>query len=203
MNRHLKPAFPFLLEHFGPDDTFVDSPAGRAVVPGHAIESMWFVLHQACRRQDAALATRAMGEIRHHLEAGWDSEFGGLFLGIDCRGGSAWWPNADKKLWWPHTEAIYALLLAHELTGESWTLEWLKRIHSWSFEKFPDRQHGEWHQKLDRKGCLITETIALPVKDPFHLPRTLILAANLLDHTTDLKVRALAVSLNGSSDRSA
>lgn len=128
MNHHLSAGNPWLLEHLGPDDRFCDTPEGRAIVPGHVIESLWFVLHQACRRQDPFLARRALDAIHFHLEAGWDPEFGGIFLGVDCHGGTPWWPNAEKKLWWPHTEAIYALLLAHKLTDASWTLEWLDRI---------------------------------------------------------------------------
>ncbi len=192
MNRHLAAGDPWLLEHLGPDDCFRDTPEGRAIVPGHAIESLWFVLHQACRRQDPLLAQRALDAIRFHLEAGWDPEFGGIFLGVDCHGGIPWWPNAEKKLWWPHTEAIYALLLAHTLTDASWPLEWLDRIQRWAFEKFPDREHGEWRQRLDRSGRPISTLVALPVKDPFHLPRTLILAISLLDGKSALPVGQLA-----------
>lgn len=195
MNCHLAKGSPYLLEHLGPDDTFVDTGEGRAVVPGHAIECMWFVLHQACRRNDPSLAVRALSAIRFHLEAGWDPEFGGIFLGIDCRGGTPWWPNADKKLWWPHTEAMYALHLADKLTDESWPREWLTRINGWAFEKFPERTHGEWRQRLDRSGHPITTLVALPVKDPFHLPRTLILAINLLDRKSSLPIEKLAARL--------
>ena len=38
---------------------------------------------------------------------------------------------------------------------------------------------GEWRQRLDRAGQPVTELIALPVKDPFHLPRAALLAALL------------------------
>ena len=36
-------------------------------------------------------------------------------------------------------------------------------------------------QRLDREGRKIHEVIALPVKDPFHLPRALILAVESLE----------------------
>ena len=41
-------------------------------------------------------------------------------------------------------------------------------------------QHGEWTQRLDRTGKPFNETVALPVKDPFHLPRALILCIDVL-----------------------
>ncbi len=192
MSAHLGPQAPFLLEHLAGNDAFLDTPEGRVVVPGHAIESMWFVLHQAARRKDRALARRAIDTIRHHLEAGWDAEYGGIYLGIDCRGKEPWWPHAETKIWWPHTEAIYALLLTHHITGETWATEWLNRVWDWSERFFPDREHGEWRQRLDRQGKPFDEVVALPVKDPFHLPRALILATALLEDKSPLDFSALA-----------
>lgn len=185
MEVHSKPERKLLLEHLGPNDEEVDSPPGRVVIPGHSIESMWFVMHQARRRKDPALARRATEMVRWILTIGWDEEFGGIFLGIDAAGGKPWWPHAEKKLWWVHGETLYALLLAHELTGEAWCMEWYKKVHDWTFQFFPDHEHGEWHQRLDREGRLSTEVVALPVKDPFHLPRNLILGLDVLSRLTE------------------
>lgn len=181
MDHHVRPERQLLLENLDAQNQEIDSPAGRAVLPGHAIESMWFVLHQAERRKDPALIGRAVEVIRWMLEKGWDEEKGGLYLAIDAEGGVPWWKNADRKLWWPHCEALYALLLAYYLTGESWCLEWHARIHDWSSRHFSDHQNGEWHQRLDRDGNVIDQVVALPVKDPFHLPRSLILSVAVLE----------------------
>ena len=152
-----------------------------AFVTGHAVEDMWFVLHQARRRKDTELVKRAVEVIRWMLELGWDKKKGGILLAIDVKGGTPWLPHAEKKLWWPHGETLYALLLAHELTRESWCMEWYWKVHDWSFEHFTDRENGEWHQRLDNDGRVITELIALPVKDPFHLPRNVMLALDVLN----------------------
>jgi N-acylglucosamine 2-epimerase len=130
---------------------------------------------------------RAAAVVRRHLEAGWDPQYGGIYLGIDAAGGSApYLANAEKKIWWPHTEALYALLLLERMTGgERWCREWYERVHEWSFAHFPLEERGgmgEWRQRLDRQGRPITELIALPVKDPFHLPRAVILILQLLGH---------------------
>ena len=55
-------------------------------------------------------------------------------------------------MWWPHAEALYALLRAYQITGEGWCLDWYRRVHDYTFTKFPNRKHGDWHQHLDRKG---------------------------------------------------
>ncbi|MFZ4693891.1 MAG: AGE family epimerase/isomerase [Verrucomicrobiia bacterium] len=185
INHHTRPSRRLVLEHLGPGNTEVNTPPGRAVVPGHGIEMAWFVMHQARRRKDAALVRRAVEIVRWLLEAGWDKEFGGIFLGIDADGGTPWWKHAEKKAWWPHTEALYALLLAHDLTREPWCMEWYWRVHEWSWAHHPVPNHGEWHQRLDRQGRPTEEIIALPVKDPFHLPRSAILSLAVLDRLAE------------------
>ena len=96
------------------------------------------------------------------------------------RAAQPWWRFADAKLWWPHTESLYALLLAYEYSREPWCLEWFTRVHDYAFEHYPVAAHGEWTQRLDRTGKPFSETVALPVKDPFHLPRALILCIDVL-----------------------
>jgi N-acylglucosamine 2-epimerase len=176
----VRPERKLLLEFLNADYLELPPNEGTYVMPGHAIESMWFNLHCARRRNDSEAIRRAVEVIRWHVEAGWDREFGGLFLGIDAEGGRPFLANSDKKLWWPQTEALYALILAFRLTGESWCLEWYDRIHEWTFHHFPMAPDGEWLQRLDRQGRPIKDLIALPVKDPFHLPRAVILILDLL-----------------------
>lgn len=180
MDHFVRPNRKVLLEFLTDKYEVLPPNAGTFVMPGHAIESMWFVLRRAQRRGDQSLARRAAEVIRWHLEKGWDQEYGGIFLGLDAEGREPFLPHADKKLWWPHTEALYALLLAHYLTGEKWCVEWYDKVHEWSFSHFPMPEVGEWRQRLTREGNPTSEVIALPVKDPFHLPRAAILIMQLL-----------------------
>jgi N-acylglucosamine 2-epimerase len=83
------------------------------------------------------------------------------------------------KLWWPHTEALYATLLAYSMTGDPGLLAWFERIELWTWAHFPMASGGEWYQRLTRRGEPSTELVALPVKDPFHLPRAAILLMEL------------------------
>jgi N-acylglucosamine 2-epimerase len=181
MDRFLSARRGLVLEFLDDRYNELPPPEGTAVMPGHAIESMWFVLHVARRRKEPDLIARAAEAIRRHLEAGWDPQYGGILLGIDAEGHSPFIRNAEKKAWWPHTEALYALLLAHGLTGQAWCLEWYQKVHDWSFAHFPMPETGEWRQRLTREGVPTTEVIGLPVKDPFHLPRTAILITQLLE----------------------
>tara|TARA_R110002111_G_scaffold10965_8_gene34561 strand:- start:1293 stop:2555 length:1263 start_codon:yes stop_codon:yes gene_type:complete len=182
MAKFYRPERDAVLERIAFDGAEFPSPLGTTVVPGHVIESMWFQIHIALERGDQETVARACQLIRRHLELGWDTDYGGLFLAFDIEGSAdIAWDYADTKLWWPHTEAIYATLLAYELTGEQWCLDWHKRIHDYSFSHYPVKDTGEWTQKLDRVGHQISDTVALPVKDPFHLPRALMYSIQSLD----------------------
>jgi len=169
-----------LYEFVNLDDSPRTSPPGRVVNPGHVIESMWFMLHLFQREHDQARIQQAIETMRWHLELGWDDEYGGLVLARDAEG-SFWEKKWDMKIWWPHTEALYALLLAYSISKEAWCLDWFRRIHDYAFSHFPVPEYGEWTQNLDRQGRRINELVALPVKDPFHLARALIYSVGVLD----------------------
>ncbi len=181
MNYFVRPARRCLLEYLDLEYHEVPPPEGTFIMPGHAIESMWFQMHRALQRNDRKHIHDAMEVLRWHLELGWDRQYGGIFLGLDAEGHQPMLANSETKVWWPHTEALYALLLAHDLTGEKWCEAWFDRVFKWSFGHFSMPEVGEWRQRLDRAGNPITTVVALPVKDPFHLPRALILSLEVLE----------------------
>ena len=185
MDVYRRPERQMLYEFTTLDNRLVDTPQGRSIVPGHAIESMWFMIHIYRRLGDERRIRQAAETIKWHLELGWDREYGGILLGLDAEGGEPWWKFADTKLWWPHTEALYALLLAYEHTHAAWCLEWYERVHDYVFSHYPVPTFGEWTQKLDRQGKPLTQTVALPVKDPFHLPRALIHCIDVLERLAE------------------
>ncbi len=188
LNHHIRDDKQLVLEFLGPNNEEIDSPAGRCACPGHAIESMWFVMHQARRRKDQSMIRRAAQAIRWMLEFGWDRQKGGIPHCLDYKnpGGPCWWPNPTTKPWWIAGETLYALLLAQELTGgEPWCMQWYWRMHEWAFAHYPDHEHGEWHQRLDADGNVMTKIIVLPVKDPFHLPRNIMGMLDVLGRLQD------------------
>jgi len=186
MAQHLKPEHKLLYELVLPGGGLADSDAGRTFIPGHAIESMWFMerIYRHHQRQDRI--DLAIEAIRWHLEKGWDDEYGGIFLACHTEGGTPAWHQPDAKCWWPHTEALYALLRAYEVSRQSWCMDWYRRVHDYVFDRFPNREHGDWHQNLDRNGNPIPVVLkGLAVKDPFHLPRALIYSIVTLRRLAD------------------
>jgi len=173
----------------------------RHITPGHAIESMWFVMEQAIThgRTDAVAKARAV--IAASYRAGWDSVHGGLFRYVVPAPSGAAGPNGrrpegtpdgpfeslivdtwDGKIWWPHSETLYATLLATAATGDGSMRSLHDRMFAYTFATFPnpDRGVGEWIHIRDRRGEPLPRVMGLPVKDPYHVTRNLLLLVELL-----------------------
>lgn len=179
-----------VLEMVGLDGRPVNTLLGTYCNPGHTLEDLWFILHLAAELGDRQPTARAAAICLATCELAWDDEYGGIPQFADRTSGGQpcgqvpeeladhvmvqklrklW----DKKLWWPHSEALYTLLLVAELTGEAWAHQWYERFHEYTFATFPHRdpQVGEWIQIRDRQGAPEEAVVALPVKDPMHILR--------------------------------
>lgn len=182
LDHYARPEYRALVEYVTLDGSFSDTPAGRTMVPGHGIESMWFQLQIFRESQRREEIPRVLGIMEDCLERAWDPECGGLLLAIDIFGGNEpFWKCPTAKLWWPATEALCATLLAYEAEPQEKWLAQHRKIVTWALNHFPVPEHGEWQQRLDREGRPLREVVALPVKDPFHLPRALIVGIEALE----------------------
>jgi N-acylglucosamine 2-epimerase len=168
----VKPEMKALLETVGPQGEYMgDSPEGRCVNPGHAIETAWFILEEGKHRNDRKLIERALPILDWSLDLGWDPKYGGILYFIDIEGKQPVQYEWDMKLFWPHNEAIYATLLAYSLTGDSKYEKWFEKILKWALARFPDRRYGEWFGYLHRDGSVSHSLKGNMWKGPFHLPR--------------------------------
>ena len=105
---------------------------------------------------------------------------GGLSYFLDAEGYPPTKLEWFMKLWWPHTEALYAHLLNYALTGreEDWAA--FEQVHDYAFEHFSDPEHGGWFGYLDRQGHVTHKCKGAPYKGCFHVPRGLFLCWRLL-----------------------
>lgn len=177
----VKPDLRVVLENVGPKGEFLDIPEGRTVLPGHAIETAWFIMEEGRFRNDRELSLKALPLLQWSLERGWDKEYGGLLYYTDVKGLPCTQYEWDLKLWWPHTEAIYATLLAYYLTGDDRWLEWHRKVHDYSFRHFADPDYGEWFGYLHRDGSVSHRMKGNLWKGPYHLSRMLMLSWKLLE----------------------
>ncbi len=181
IQRHMNAEKRVVLEHTLPDGGFLDTPEGRLVNPGHAIEAGWFLLDYARRNGREDLKKPAIDAMDWSYDFGWDKEFGGLYYYLDAGGYSPLQLEWNMKLWWPHCEALVGFLMAYQESEDPKHLERFRQIAEYSFERFPDPKYGEWYGYLDRRGEVALRFKAGPYKGCFHLPRALLLGEQLLD----------------------
>ena len=176
VNKHFHPELKCLLEwvdsHGEARLNFTD---GRVVNPGHDIECSWFLMDEACYQNNPKLHLKAQQIFRNAIEAGWDTQYGGLLYFIDCLGKPTEAYEHDMKLWWPHNEIMIAATKAYRDTGDVYYFNWLKNTVNYCKKHFIDEENGEWYGYLRRDG-IPTEpsTKGSTFKGPFHVPRALI-----------------------------
>jgi len=180
IGRHVHRDEELVFENVRPDGRRLEGGEGRVLNPGHAIEAGWFLQHWALRLDRPDLQDLATEIVRWMFETGWDDEHGGLFYFLDAEDRPPTQLEWFMKLWWPHTEALYAHLLNYALTGreEDWAA--FEQTHDYAFEHFPDPEYGGWFGYLDRRGHVTHECKGAPYKGCFHVPRGLLLCWQVL-----------------------
>ena len=185
MNSFYRPDDGILTEVVNPDGSFQDSFEGRLVIPGHGLESMWFMMDIAARTEDSALIKKAVEISMNLLEFGWDKKFGGIFYMLDIKGHPTQQLEWDQKLWWVHQEAILAMLKGYLHSGDGRCLDWFNRLHDYTWQHFADEQYGEWFGYLNRRGEVLLPLKGGKWKGFFHVPRFLLKGWQTIESITD------------------
>lgn len=175
-----------------PDDE--DLLISRHRTPGHLLEALWMIHHAVSQAHDRGespedlSADQYIGLTKRAMATGWDAEHGGVFRYVDVEGGEPRGTSGDPadryeqlvrrtwntKLWWVHAEAMYTLrMLSERFPEDSHIARWADLTQEWTMQTFPDRVNGEWIQVRTVSGEPLDEVVALPVKDPFHIIRSL------------------------------
>lgn len=186
--RHVEPNREILIENVasaidGNRANLMDLPEGRLFCPGHAVEVCWFLLHALRKLPDPDVATeqRVLRLMENCLIYGWDEDHEGLHYFMDIQGRPTLQLESGMKLWWPHTEAIYALVLAYTRTRDERWLRWLERVHDYTYRTFPDPEHGEWFGYCDRSGKPTHMLKGNNYKGCFHVPRALLMSIQAIE----------------------
>ena len=176
----LKPDAKALLETVGPNGERLDSPAGRIINPGHSIEASWFLMSEGIMKRDRKIIDKSLDILKWSFDIGWDGKFGGLMYFMDIDGKPSEKLEWDMKLWWPHSEALIAYLMAFKATGDEFYFDRFRLFHDYTFNHFRDREFGEWYGYLHRDGSVSNYLKGNLFKGPFHIPRALILCYLML-----------------------
>ena len=156
------------------------------------------------RFSDSERLKKTVRCLKNALRIGWDEEYGGICLFRDFRGGEPTGTvlnpeepmykkaTEDKysKLWWVHSEAMYTTLLCYKKTKDEDFLRLFEKVFDYTYKTFPNpnREIGEWIQIRTRDGKPQEKVVALPVKDPYHIIRNVILIIELLEGKKEMKI---------------
>lgn len=164
-----------VLEQVGVDGKFYDTPATRVVNPGHSLECAWFLMSTG---NDEAIC-KAKNIIEYSMNLGLDKKHGGIIAFTDVLGKPPQALEWDMKLWWPQCEAIIANRMAYNIFGENKYLEAYTMLLDYAMNNFADKEHGEWYGYLHYDNTPSTTLKGNIFKGPFHLPRMLMMLAQM------------------------
>ena len=190
LEKFWNPELGILFENVNLDGSFdLDSCEGRFVNPGHGLESMWFVLQYAERKNRPDIVAKACEIIKGIFSYGIDKEYGGLYYFLDALNKPHLELQWDMKLWWPHCEALIACLYAYRLTKDEYFLHKYKEIDKYTWEHFKDKEYPEWYGYLNRQGEVTHSLKGGKWKTFFHLPRALWFCSNQMRLIDNLEVK--------------
>lgn len=173
MDVFYRPELGLVVENVTLDGKLADNFDGRLLNPGHAIESMWFIMDLGVRLNRKDLIEKAAKIAVQEVEYGWDKQYGGIFYFMDRLGHPTQQLEWDQKLWWVHIETLITMLKGYQLTGSQDCLEWFERVHDYTWSHFADKEHPEWFGYLNRQGEVLLPLKGGKWKGCFHVPRGL------------------------------
>ncbi|XP_012713418.2 N-acylglucosamine 2-epimerase [Fundulus heteroclitus] len=182
IHQHIQRDGTVILENVSAAGTELPGCLGRLQNPGHALEAGWFLLQYATGNDNKEIQRTAIEKfVELPFESGWDKDHGGLFYFLDVDGHCPTQLEWNMKLWWPHSEALIAFLMAYSQTKKPELLEKFLKVYDYTFSHFPDPKSGEWFGYLTQDGKVALDFKGGPFKGFFHVPRCLYMCECILD----------------------
>lgn len=168
LNHFLDRRLDLLRETVGLEGTFYNTPEGRRLSPGLTFEAAGYLLDLSQQTGNRKLALQVVGWMLRFCEAAWDDIGGGLLRWIDLKDETTIFPEASQRLASVHLEAVAALSKGYFYTRHPDCPRWIKRIHDYTFQFFPDPKHKAWHLILDRTAKPLLTAKATATDGCFH-----------------------------------
>ncbi|MDP7235332.1 MAG: AGE family epimerase/isomerase [Candidatus Latescibacteria bacterium] len=169
MNRFWNPEYRLLNEALTTDYQRPDDDNEDFVYLGHAIETMWMMMHEAIRLNDRDLFDVVAERFHRHVEVAWDDVYGGVFRAMNVHGSYLF----DKVLW-AQEEVLIGTMILMEHTDLEWPAYWFDKMYRHIQETFSLQSRGlpHYQESGDRK---MTFKPHVSRKENYHHPRHLML----------------------------
>lgn len=175
INYHYNPSFGLTNEVINHDLSRLENDFSQYVVTGHAIETLWMVLHEAVRRRDGKLFDTAAERFRRHVEIALDRVYGGIFHAVN---------HVDKNIWvldkafWAQVEVLVGALILIEHKADPWAKRIFDDMYRYIEEKYTLTRYNCPMWSLGGGRSMAADTLRPGTGDHYHQPRQLML--NLL-----------------------
>jgi N-acylglucosamine 2-epimerase len=196
MNKHYNPEIGLNTEMLYFDFSRPDEEANKSRF-GHCVESLWMVMAEATRRQDGILWNTCAERILHHLDAGWDSIYGGLSQWANVGNPCYQWPVERPpgtllelafvgeyeymKSLWGQNEVLVAALNIFERTRDARAARYFEMAFEVINEKFSQKSQGYPAGYVLFADRRITRQTHVGRQDNYHPLRQLMLNILTLD----------------------
>ncbi|WP_266369258.1 AGE family epimerase/isomerase [Tellurirhabdus rosea] len=157
-----------LRENVLPEGAFSDTAPGRRLHPGLVFETAGYLLDAAEVTGNRKLVQQALLMAYPLADIGWDNTNGGFFQYADLKERPLLFTEWDRKLLWVHTEALAFFTRAYALTRQNDCLKWIRKVHEYLWDHFPDKNGKEWFGTLDRTGVPVTTCKVTPERGCYH-----------------------------------
>ena len=177
VGKHYDPDFHLNIELLNHDYSRPGNALAQFVYTGHCLEALGFLLMHAARTNDRRLFDLAAARFRRHAEVAWDDVYGGFFRSLNNVAEDRWELN---KVLWAQEEALSALLLLIEHTGDRWARDVFERTLAYVDSTYYIDRWGSrfWITGGDR---LVTRQPNLTRVEHYHHPRRLMFGIQTLD----------------------
>ncbi|MHB9028089.1 MAG: AGE family epimerase/isomerase [Candidatus Latescibacterota bacterium] len=174
---HYNPDFRLQNEILNHDLSRPANDYGQLVHMGNSIETLRVLMFEAVRAKNRELFAAAAERFRRHVEAAWDSVYGGLYLCLNNVQRNEW---DMAKVLRVQEEALVGLLFLIEHTGDEWAMNLFGKVYAYVRERFTMKQYGYslWMLAADRRVSFEPHSNRV---DIFYHPRHLMLNLLSLD----------------------
>jgi N-acylglucosamine 2-epimerase len=187
LNEFLDKRQDILREWVQPEGAFLNTPEGRRLNVGLTFRAASVAHDLASETGNRKLAMQAANWTVQVCQWAWDEAAGGLDQWVDIKNQPLPYPDWKQRWAWVHLECLLALLKTHFFTHHPDSPKWLKRIHDFTFQHFPDAEHGGWHLALNRQTKPLFSAKATPTDGGADLIRPLLESWQTAEQCAKLK----------------
>lgn len=163
LNEFLDKRLDILREYIQPEGAFLNTPEGRRLNVGLTFRAASVVHELATETGNRKLAMQAANWTIQACEWAWDEVTGGLDQWVDIKNQPLPYPDWKQRWAWVHLESLNALTKTYFHTQHPDAPKWLKRIHDFTFQHFPDTENGGWHLALNSQTKPLFTAKATPL----------------------------------------